>query len=311
MGRVVVVGSINTDLVTRTAQLPRAGETVRGESFSVVGGGKGANAAVAAARLGAAVAFVGCLGDDDFGKARLADLDREAIDTTLIQRSAAAASGVALIIVDGAGENSIVVVAGTNELVDEQMIADLPLQPGDVLLTQLELPLPTVEAALRQARAAGVPTVLNAAPYNAAIADALPLVDLLVVNELEGADLLGWERVALSNSAEAVAALQLLGPGAVALTLGGAGAVVGRGEHSEYIAAPPVPVVDTTAAGDAFTGTLAAGLAAGEDLFLAAHRAVLVGSLTVTQAGAQPSLPRRDDVERFAAQLRGERQESV
>ncbi len=291
MGRIVAVGSINTDLVARTGELPRPGETVLGSAFTIVGGGKGANAAVAAARLGANVAFVGCLGEDDFGRARLADLDREGIDTTLIRHTNRAPSGVALIVVDGAGENTIVVVSGTNALVGPETVADLAFAPGDILLTQLELPIPTVAAALRRAREAGATTILNAAPYNAAIVDALPFVDLLVLNEVEGADLLGWERVATDTAEEAITAILARGVGAVALTLGAHGALVGRGDERRHFPAPAVTVVDTTAAGDAFTGALAAGLATGTDLFAATERAVVVGSLTVTKAGAQPSLP--------------------
>jgi ribokinase len=298
MGRVVVVGSINTDLVARTGSLPRPGETILGSTFATVGGGKGANAAVAAARLGATVAFVGCLGTDAFGAARLADLTREGIDVALIRRTDAAPSGVALIVVDDAGENTIVVVPGTNALVVPELLADLALAPDDVVLTQLEIPLPTVEAALRRARAAGARTVLNAAPFDPAIAPLLPLVDLLIVNEIEGADLLGWERIGAANAEAAARAILARGPGAVALTLGGQGALIGQGETFALIAAPPVTVVDTTAAGDAFTGALAARLAADWPFRAAAERAVRVGSLTVTKAGAQPSLP-------YAADLRG------
>jgi ribokinase len=166
-----------------------------------------------------------------------------------------------------------------------------------VLLTQLELPLPTVAAALRRAREAGAMTVLNAAPYDAAILDSLPFVDLLVLNEVEGADLLGWERVTTETAPEAVGAILALGVGAVALTLGPRGATLGRGDERRHLPAPTVTVVDTTAAGDAFTGALAAGLAAGDDLFIAAARAIRVGSLTVTKAGAQPSLPYLREVE--------------
>ena len=297
MGRVLVVGSVNTDLVARTQQLPRPGETILGSDFTIVGGGKGANAAVAAARLGASVAFVGCLGEDDFGWARLTDLEREGIDTSLVRRSGAASSGVALIVVDSKGENTIVVVSGTNALLGPEDVADLTFAAGDVLLTQLELPLPTVAAALRQARAAGAATILNAAPYNPAALEFLPLVDYLVLNEVEGADLLGWAQVTSQSAPEAISAILARGVGAVALTLGADGAFIGRGEERRHLPSPTVTVVDTTAAGDAFTGALAAGLAAGTDLFAAAERAVIVGSLTVTKAGAQPSLPYLGGVE--------------
>lgn len=295
-GRVVVVGSVNTDLVVRTATLPRPGETVPGGDFAVVGGGKGANAAVAAARLGATVAMVACVGEDAFGQARLADLAREGIGVGAVARSAEAPSGVALIIVDERGENSIIVVPGANGLLGPERVANLDLGPGDLLLTQLEVPLPTAEAALRRARAAGATTVLNAAPYVPAVASFLPLVDALVVNELEAADLLGWARIAVETALEAVGALLARGPGAVALTLGAHGAFVGRGDDRRHLPAPVVTVVDTTAAGDAFTGALAAGLAAEDDFFAAARRGVVAGSLAVTRPGAQPSLPRRDEV---------------
>jgi len=298
VGRVLVVGSVNTDLVARTQQLPRPGETILGADFAIVGGGKGANAAVAAARLGATVAFLGCLGEDDFGRARLADLEREGIDTTLVRRSGAASSGVALIVVDAAGENTIVVISGTNALLRPENVADLTFAAGDVLLTQLELPLPTVASALKQARDAGAATILNAAPYNPAVLELLPFVDFLVLNEVEGADLLGWERVTVETAPEAIGAILAHGVGAVALTLGGRGAFVGQGEQRRHLPSPTVTVVDTTAAGDAFTGALAAGLAAGTDLFTAAERAVTVGSLTVTKAGAQTSLPYLADLSR-------------
>jgi ribokinase len=269
-----------------------------GTDFTIVGGGKGANAAVAAARMGASVAFVGCLGEDDFGRARLADLDHEGIDTTLVRRSGMASSGVALIVVDAAGENTIVVVSGTNALLGPEDVAALTFAAGDVLLTQLELPLPTVGAALRKARDAGAATILNAAPYNPAVLEFLPLVDFLVLNEVEGADLLAWESVTAESAPEAIGAILARGVCAVALTLGARGAFVGQGEERRHFPSPSVTVVDTTAAGDAFTGALAAGLAAGTDLFTAAERAVIVGSLTVTKAGAQPSLPYLTDLSR-------------
>lgn len=304
-GRVVVVGSINTDLVARTRALPRPGETVLGESFAVVGGGKGANAAVAAARLGAATTMVGCVGADDFGRARLADLAADGIAVGGVRQESGPPSGVALIVVDALGENTIVVAPGTNALLHPDDVAALAFAPGDVLLVQLEVPLAPTEAALRLARAAGATTVLNAAPYHAACLPMLPLVDLLIVNEIEAADLLGRAQITLANAAEAIGALTERGPGAAAITLGPDGAVVGRAGESRQFAAPPVTVVDTTGAGDAFCGAIAAGLAAGNDLFAAARRAVVVGSLAVTKAGAQPSLPRHAEVDRLAASWRG------
>ncbi|MGN6699899.1 MAG: ribokinase [Thermomicrobiales bacterium] len=300
-GRVVVVGSVNTDLVARARTLPRPGETVSGASFMVAGGGKGANAAVAAARQGAAVALVACLGDDDFGVARLADLAREGIDLAGVRRSSVASSGVALIVVDERGQNSIVVVPGTNGLVTPPMAEEVTLAPGDVMLTQLEVPLPTVEAALRRAHAARAVAVLNVAPYQPAVAELLPLVDVLIVNELEAADLLGAPPLTPERAPDAAAALRTRGAGAVAITLGGDGAVIAAADWHDRLPAPAVTVVDTTGAGDAFTGTLAAGLAAGLHLRDAAVRAIASGSLAVTRAGAQPSLPTRAEVDALLA----------
>ncbi len=301
-GRVVVAGSVNTDLVARVVALPRPGETIGGERFATVGGGKGANAAVAAARLGAAVTLVARVGSDDFGAARLAELAREGIDLGRVGRVDGTPSGVALITVDAAGENSIVVVAGANGVLGPDAVADLALGPDDVLLTQLEIPLPTVEAALRRARERGARAILNAAPFVPDAAPLLPLADILIVNEIEAADLLGVARVAPEGVREAVAALLRHGPGAVALTLGPHGATVGTGGGEATIRdlpAPAVTPVDTTAAGDAFCGALAAELAAGRDFAAAARVAVIAGSLAVTCAGAQPSLPRREDVQRL------------
>ena len=308
--RVVVVGSVNSDLVVRVRALPRPGETIQGRDFQTVGGGKGANTAVAAARLGAPVALVARLGEDDFGAARQAELAAEGLDLDQLRRLPGVPSGVALIAVDEAGENTIIVAAGANALLGPDAVTALDLAPGDLLLTQLETPLATVEAALRRARELGARTVLNAAPYHPEVGTLLPLVDVLIVNELEAADLLGRERVTLADAPEAATALLARGAGAVALTLGVEGAVVGRtgqGDERRHIAAPAVPVVDTTAAGDAFVGALAAGLASGEDLFAAAEVAVVAGSLAVTRAGAQPSLPSRAELDDALRRLaRGE-----
>src|SRR5205823_7547001 len=251
-------------------------------------GGSGAGGA---ARLGARVALGACLGDDDFGAARHAELACEGLDLGAVRRVHGVPSGVALIAVDAAGENSIIVAAGANALLGPDAVAGLELARGDVLLTQLETPLATVEAALRRARERGAAAILNAAPYLPEAGNLLPLADVLVVNEVEASDLLGGAPVTLAGAGDAVAALLARGAGAVALTLGAHGAVAGRGEERRHLPAPAVDVVDTTAAGDAFCGALAAELAAGADFFAAAATAVVAGSLAVTRAGAQPSLP--------------------
>jgi ribokinase len=300
-GRVVVVGSINTDLIVRATALPRPGETIIGKDFAIAGGGKGANAAVAAARMGARVTMHARVGDDDFGRARLADLAADGIDVAAARQLPGIASGVALITVDARGENTIVVASGANMRLDPDALDSLALGPGDILMTQLEVPFATTEAALRLAREAGATTVLNTAPYNAACAAMLPLVDVLIANEVEAADLIGWPAITPATAAEAIGTILARGPRAVALTLGAHGAFVGHADERRHLPAPHVTVVDTTAAGDAFCGALAAGLATGDDLFTAAERAVIAGSLAVTTAGAQPSLPRREEVERLLA----------
>lgn len=295
MGRVLVLGSINSDLVVRLPRLPRPGETVLGGEFAVFGGGKGANQAIAAARAGAAVAMTGALGDDAYGAERLADLVREGIDTAGVRRLPGAASGVALIGVDSAGQNCIMVASGANARVTIEMAEALPCAAGDVVLLQLELPLPVVAAGLAAARHAGARAVLNAAPFHAEAAELLSLVDLLIVNELEAADLLGLPPGDLG--AMAMARLAAFGPRQVVVTLGGAGVAVRDGARLTRLPALSVTPVDTTGAGDAFCGVVAAGLAAGLDLADAVRRGVVAGALAVTRPGAQQSLPHRSEIE--------------
>lgn len=300
---VYVVGSVNTDLVVGVAALPRPGETVPGERFAIVGGGKGANAAVAAARLGARVALIARLGDDDFGRARRADLAAEGIDLGGALDVGGATSGVALIAVEASGENTIIYVPGANALLAPDAVAGLALGAGDVLLTQLETPPATVAAALTRARDRGATALLNAAPYTTEAPNLIALADVLVLNEVEAADALGAARVAPGDARAAVEALLARGPSAVALTLGAHGAVAGRGGEVRHVPAPAVAVVDTTAAGDAFVGALAAEVAAGADFFAATTTAVAAGSLAVTRPGAQPSLPRRPDVDALVQRM--------
>ena len=304
MGRVHVLGSINSDLVVRVARLPRPGETVMGGEFAVHGGGKGANQAIAAARAGASVAMTACLGDDGYGEERLADLAREGIDTSAVARLASVASGVALIGVDARGENCIMVASGANHQVTPVMAEAMPLAPGDVLLTQLELPLPVVAAGLRYARRSGALTVLNAAPLDPAAVELLTDVDLLIVNELEAADLLGLPSIAADVAM--LAQLAERGPGRVAITLGERGVVAW--EMNTFLTVPPLPVtpVDTTGAGDAFCGVVAAALSEGLSLGLAARRGAVAGGLAVTRLGAQSSLPTRQEIDTAARQAPAE-----
>ncbi|MBX6340827.1 MAG: ribokinase, partial [Thermomicrobiaceae bacterium] len=250
MSTIHVVGSINTDLVVRVPRFPSPGETTFGLDFATYPGGKGANQAVAAARLGARVRMVGAVGDDPYGGQRLADLAREGIDVAAVCRLEGVPGGIALIQVDHTGQNTITVVAGANERVTPgQVEAALStgVAAGDVVCCQLELPEAAVRAALEVGRARGARTVLNAAPLLAFGRDLLSLVDVLIVNEVEAAQLLGAEALGVEDAASAAERLASLGPAVVALTLGARGAyVLGPGAR-DLVPAKPVVAVDTTA----------------------------------------------------------------
>lgn len=301
--RVLVAGAINTDLVARLKTAPEAGETVTGQSFAVFGGGKGANQAFASARSGAATTMLGALGNDDFGKQRLADLTAEGIDVSFVAITDQAASGVALIFVEETGQNRIAYIPGsTLTATPNQAVAAIRATRPTVLLTTLELPLPTLTALYEEARLLGAKIITNATPEPATGREIVRLANILIVNETEATELLGiqqgdrpWQAVARS--------LRDLGPSAVVVTLGKAGAAVDTAEFSWQIAAPEVEVVDSTGAGDAFAGAFAAHLASGGDLRSAAQTGVLAGSIAVTKAGAQPSMPRLAEIEELRARL--------
>lgn len=268
MGRVVVVGSLNIDLVTSVERHPRPGETVLGEGLHRYAGGKGGNQAVAAAEAGASVAMVGAVGDDDGGQAYLRRLEARGVDVRAVRTSAGHASGQAWITVDAGGENAIVVIPGANSVVS---VPDLSgLGAGDVLLMQLEIPLATVAGAARAAHAVGARVVINAAPYAALPPDVAELADL-VVNE--------HEALLLADSGVL--------PGSLLVTFGAAGCNW-DGERFEGAPVPVDEVIDTTGAGDAFCGALAAALADGADRASAVGRASLAGAAAVRHAGAQP-----------------------
>lgn len=299
MSRVFVVGSINVDLVCRAARHPRPGETITGTNFATHPGGKGANQAVAAARLGADTWMVGRVGDDSFGAEQVAFLSAQGVQTKHVKRTAELATGVALIVVSEDGENSIVVVPGANGRVSEADV-QIEFRPGDVVVCQFEIPLPTVVAVLSRAREAGATTLLNPAPAQACSAEALALADVLVVNENELGFFTG-EAEADPSDPEAVAVLlrALQGPSsqAVVATLGGHGLVAQIGDDELMLPGHLVSVVDTTAAGDTFVGAIAARVAAGEPVAAALDYANLAASICVERAGAGPSIPSAREVE--------------
>ncbi len=295
------------DLVVRAPHLPRPGETLHGSDFLTVGGGKGANQATAAARLGAPVRFIGAVGMDDFGTRRLADLTADGIDVSRIACLPDSPTGVALITVDAVGENTIVLAAGANMAVTPEAINTFDFASpdhdnggGSVFVTQLELPLPTVAAGLAAAKAAGLTAMLNVAPYTPVARGLLRVVDILIANEGEAGDLAGWrEPVTPENAAAVAAVFRERGPRTVIITLGAAGAVVCTTTDTAHLPAPPVQPVDTTGAGDCFTGALAAGLAAGDTLMTAAARAVAAASYSTTVVGATPGMPTTTELAAF------------
>ena len=301
---ITVVGSLNMDLITYCRRAPRAGETVTGDRFRTACGGKGANQAVAAARLGAAVAMIGCVGEDAFGDELVAALAAEGVDTAGVRR-VPGSSGIAAITVEEGGGNRIVVVPGANARLERLGPADRRRIAGSrFLLLQLESPLPVVEEAARVARAAGVTVMLTPAPARPLPPSLLEAVDWLLPNETELATLAGIG--ALEEDAAAIeAAARRLGAGRirVVVTLGARGCLYVPPE-GPALAVPAVAVraVDTTAAGDTFAGALAVALAEGQAVDDALRFATRAAGLAVTREGAQPSMPYRAEVDGFAAE---------
>ncbi|MEK6720549.1 MAG: PfkB family carbohydrate kinase [Chloroflexota bacterium] len=290
-GRVVVVGSVNADLIVRVAHLPRPGETVVGGTFERHGGGKGANQAVAAARAGASVRFIGAVGDDDDGRAAAADLAAEGIDTSGVAVLADAPTGIALIVVGPTGENQIAVASGANgrldaDMVDSALAAD-PLRPGDVCLVGFEVPASAVLAAAIAARAVGATVIVNPAPARAMDRGLEALGPILTPNRGEATTL-----TRMDDPLDAAHALVARTASPVIVTLGSDGALlVAPGREVERLPAHRVEPIDTTGAGDAFNGTLAAELAHGRSLREAAETAMVMAALTTLAVGAR-AMPR-------------------
>lgn len=287
---VVVLGSLNMDLVAFAERLPDDGETVPGREFREIPGGKGLNQAVAAARAGAPAVMVGAVGDDARGGTLLDVLAGENVDASQVRTVAGAQTGIASIAVDGRGTNRIVVVAGANAVVTAEQVPGLA---AGVLLASLEVPLATVTLAFVRARRAGMTTVLNPAPALPLSEELLAACDMLVPNEHEAAVLTGQSTADLSGAERAARALSAGGPRTVIVTLGGRGALVLHAGRAQHVPAMAVQPIDTTAAGDAFCGVLAAGLATGQPVKRAVAMAVAAGALATTVPGAVPSLPHR------------------
>ncbi|QZP30327.1 ribokinase [Pseudomonas sp. DR48] len=301
--KVVVIGSLNMDLVTRAPRLPRGGETLIGESFATVSGGKGANQAVAAARLGAQVSMVGCIGSDAYGQELRGALLAEQIDCQAVS-TVEGASGVALIVVDDNSQNAIVIVAGANGALTPQVIDqfDAVLQAADVIICQLEVPDATVGYALKRGRELGKTVILNPAPASRPLpADWYASIDYLIPNESEASALSGVPVDSLQSAETAASALIALGAGKVIITLGAQGSLFANGTGFEHFPASQVKAVDTTAAGDTFVGGFAAALASGKSEAEAIRFGQVAAALSVTRAGAQPSIPTLSEVQAFKA----------
>jgi ribokinase len=301
--RIVVVGSVNIDMVVRGERLPARGETVTGGRFVMAAGGKGANQAVAAARLGADVTLVASVGDDMFGRQSIANFERERIDIRFLSIDPEHATGVALILVDERGDNVISVAPGANLAVTAADIARAGdrIRSADLLMVQLEIPAEAVEAAVDLAAGCGVPVMLNPAPARPLDPSLLRRVTYLTPNESEAERLTGNRVHDEASAREAATRLVEAGSRHVVVTMGAAGALLVDADGARRIASRAVRAVDTTAAGDAFCGGLGCAVANGVPLEQAVRDACLVGALSTTRLGAQPSLPTRAELERFAA----------
>lgn len=305
MGQVVVIGSTNVDLVVQAPKLPRPGESVLGGVFQQFQGGKGANQAVAAARAGARVEFVGRVGRDAYGESARKSLEHSGVGLTCFVEDPEAPTGIALIVVDAAGENQIAVAWGANGALSPMQIENaLPvLESADVILTQLEMPLDSVERAAELAHRLGKTFVLNPAPFQALSGALLSQVDILTPNLGELGALSGKPVDSLEGIEEAAKSLLAKGCGAVVVTQGSEGSLAVTPEESWWIPAIPVDARDTVGAGDCYSGNLAVALAEGLSLKDGMKWATVAAGLSVTRLGAQASMPTRSDIENH---LRGE-----
>lgn len=301
--RITIVGSVNMDLVFRTPRMPVSGETILGHDFQQIAGGKGANQAVAAARQGGAVTLIGCVGDDHFGTQMLASLAHDGVDISYVVRQVGMATGIAGVWVDDQGHNSIVITPGANQALSNSDIdaAAGVIKSAEFLLCQLETPLGSVVRAIDIAKQHGVMVIFNPAPMQPLEQALLRMIDYLIVNETEASQLSGVE--VYDDETASFAATKLLesGVGAVLLTMGARGVLIAQPGVMIAIPAVSVEVVDTTAAGDTFTGAFAVALARGLNVVDAGVEAQYVAALSVTALGAQTSIPQRHEVEQFMA----------
>ncbi len=300
MSNVLVIGSLNADLVVKSPRFPQPGETISGDDLQIIPGGKGANQAVAAARQGVKTTMVGRVGSDSFGPFLVENLKSNNVDTSQVLKTDSA-TGTAIIVVDANGQNSIVLSPGANGMVTPADVDSASFSNSGLLLLQLEIPTPTVLRAAQRAREHGMQVILNPAPAKPLPAELLFNVDILIPNESELALLTGLP-VTDASSAE-VAAKEILKQGVktVIVTLGSKGALLVTAIQVKHVDTYKVNVVDTTAAGDAFIGGFASAILSGKSLEDSVRYGCACGALATTKFGAQPSLPTKDEVETFIA----------
>jgi ribokinase len=302
MGCVIVAGSINMDVVATAERHPKIGETIAGKQVLYFPGGKGANQAVAAAKLGAPTALIGCLGADAFGQELRAFLVTQGVDLRLVRESADGHSGTAIITLANA-DNTIVVVPGANAFVNADDVAAATLAQGDIAVSQFEIPSPTITAFFRRARAGGATTILNPAPARAFGRELLELVDILVLNETELGLLAGMELRDTDDHpdfVDAARSLRVSESQAICITLGKRGVLALLGNEPIFVPGRNVLAIDTTGAGDCFVGALAARLASGASFHKALGYANTAASLCVQRMGAAPSMPTAAEVAALA-----------
>ena len=303
MGLITVIGSLNMDLVVRTPKMPQAGETLAGTEFHLIPGGKGANQSVAAARAGAPTRMVGRVGTDAFGPVLLDSLAAAGVDASGVSALSEVTTGTATIVVEDSGENRIIVVAGANGQVSLNFINDQwpAIRLSDLILLQHEIPLSTVHHIIERAYAEGIRVMLNPAPIYSIPRSTLAKVDTLILNEVEASALTGLKVTDPATARIVAATLANLGVNTVIITLGSNGATLHNSHYELFQPAFKVEVVDTTAAGDTFTGGYAASILSGKQPPEALMYAAAASALAVTRLGAQTSIPSRDEVEAFMA----------
>jgi ribokinase len=305
---IAVFGSINMDLVVRSTRLPTPGETLIGDTFQTIPGGKGANQAVACARLGAATYMVGRVGDDVFGSTLKQELEDAGVDQNFVEIGAGVSSGIALIAVEDSGENIIIVIPGANGQVGVRDIKRLEvvLEKTKILLLQLEIPINSVTQAAKIAKDKGITVILDPAPARTLTEEIYRSIDILTPNESEAASLVGFRVDSLENAHKAAVILHKRGVPQVIIKMGSVGAYTINNGHEKYYEAFPVIPVDTVAAGDAFNGALAVALNEDYGLNEAVIWGLAAGALSVTKEGAQPSLPTRKELLELIDVLRNE-----